>query len=64
MNTKLSFNILRPIIFFLCGLGYLPLQSADDNNTKKVTLIKTLHNNETKSDLKKLINLDVKITLE
>ena len=26
---KLSFNLLRPIIFFFCGLGYLPLQSAD-----------------------------------
>jgi hypothetical protein len=26
---KVSFNIIRPIIFFICGLGYLPLQSAD-----------------------------------
>ncbi len=31
---KLSFNILRPLIFFFCGLGYLPLQSADTGMSK------------------------------
>lgn len=26
---KLPLNLIRPLIFFFCGLGYLPLQSAD-----------------------------------
>lgn len=32
---KFSFNILRPFIFVLCGLGYLPLQSADTGTSKE-----------------------------
>ncbi len=36
---KFSFNILRPIIFVLCGLGYLPLQSADQSSTREISSI-------------------------
>ncbi len=38
---KFSFNILRPIIFVLCGLGYLPLQSADQSSTREISSIKS-----------------------
>lgn len=36
---KLSFNLLRPIIFFFCGLGYLPLQSADVDMSRETASI-------------------------
>ncbi len=60
MNIKLSFNMLRPILFFLCGLGYFPLQSADQSDKEKISLIKKIQNKETKKDQKYLINLDIK----
>lgn len=30
-RKKLSLCLLRPVIFLACGLGYLPLHSADVN---------------------------------
>ncbi len=42
---KLSFNVLRPIIFVLCGLGYLPLQSADQSSSREISSIESIEKN-------------------
>ena len=47
---KLSFNLLRPIIFFFCGLGYLPLQSADVDMDRETASIAQKKNVETDSN--------------